>query len=224
VQDSRQDSRHRLPGSALRCACGALLTGPDTPPPTPARGLRCPRCAIALTTLDLAVGALHRCKACGGVFADCPAEKALVLGGEDAIEDLPAGDPPRRAVGVAHYAGCPRCETVMNRVNFGRQSGVLVDFCRDHGTWFDAAELPRVAAFLSAQARELPPFDEQEAPPDPPPPTPEEVARRAQAREIAEQMRATVPTLAEREAARRDGEVRSLLGLLLSLLGRMRLR
>ena len=36
----------------------------------------------------------------------------------------------------------------MNRVNFGRRSGVVVDSCAKHGTWFDADELRRVVEFV----------------------------------------------------------------------------
>lgn len=35
----------------------------------------------------------------------------------------------------------------MNRVNFGKVSGVIVDMCKAHGTWFDPGELTRVIAF-----------------------------------------------------------------------------
>ena len=37
----------------------------------------------------------------------------------------------------------------MNRVNFGKVSGVIVDVCKLHGTWFDAGELTRVVAFAA---------------------------------------------------------------------------
>ena len=36
----------------------------------------------------------------------------------------------------------------MNRVNFERVSGVLLDRCRDHGIWFDATELDAVLRFI----------------------------------------------------------------------------
>jgi Zn-finger nucleic acid-binding protein len=52
--------------------------------------------------------------------------------------------PPLDAV---TYLPCPLCHNPMNRVNFGRVSGVIVDVCRDHGTWFDGGELTRVVAF-----------------------------------------------------------------------------
>jgi hypothetical protein len=34
----------------------------------------------------------------------------------------------------------------MNRVNFAEYSGVVVDVCREHGTWFDADERQRIPA------------------------------------------------------------------------------
>jgi Zn-finger nucleic acid-binding protein len=36
----------------------------------------------------------------------------------------------------------------MNRQNFGRKSGIIVDVCRGHGIWFDLGELPRVLAWI----------------------------------------------------------------------------
>jgi len=38
----------------------------------------------------------------------------------------------------------------MNRKNFGPASGVVVDVCSRHGTWFDSGELPRVLAFAES--------------------------------------------------------------------------
>jgi Zn-finger nucleic acid-binding protein len=48
------------------------------------------------------------------------------------------------------YRPCPVCRTMMNRHNFGRSSGVIVDICSQHGVWFDAGELPRVLDFVQA--------------------------------------------------------------------------
>jgi len=36
----------------------------------------------------------------------------------------------------------------MNRNNFAKTSGVVVDICRDHGVWFDADELPAIIEFI----------------------------------------------------------------------------
>jgi Zn-finger nucleic acid-binding protein len=38
----------------------------------------------------------------------------------------------------------------MNRKNFAGVSGVILDVCKSHGTWFDQGELPRVLAFVAA--------------------------------------------------------------------------
>jgi len=36
----------------------------------------------------------------------------------------------------------------MNRVNFERVSGILLDRCRDHGIWFDNSELDAVLRWI----------------------------------------------------------------------------
>jgi Zn-finger nucleic acid-binding protein len=46
------------------------------------------------------------------------------------------------------YRPCPACRTPMNRLNFERVSGVLLDRCRDHGIWFDATELDAVLRWI----------------------------------------------------------------------------
>jgi hypothetical protein len=48
------------------------------------------------------------------------------------------------------YRPCPRCKKMMNRVNFAKYSGVVLDVCRAHGTYFDRDELHRVVAFIQA--------------------------------------------------------------------------
>jgi hypothetical protein len=37
---------------------------------------------------------------------------------------------------------------MMNRVNFGRVSGTVVDVCRGHGTFLDSGELHSVVTFI----------------------------------------------------------------------------
>jgi Zn-finger nucleic acid-binding protein len=38
---------------------------------------------------------------------------------------------------------------MMNRVNYGRVSGVLIDSCKAHGYWFDEGKLTRVMDFVA---------------------------------------------------------------------------
>jgi len=54
--------------------------------------------------------------------------------------------PPQRAGPL--YRPCPTCRTAMNRINFERVSGILLDRCRDHGIWFDTTELDAVLRWI----------------------------------------------------------------------------
>jgi hypothetical protein len=38
----------------------------------------------------------------------------------------------------------------MQRKNFGKRSGVIVDWCGGHGTWLDKDELEQIATFIAA--------------------------------------------------------------------------
>jgi Zn-finger nucleic acid-binding protein len=49
---------------------------------------------------------------------------------------------------VVRYRKCPVCSKLMNRINFGKSSGVIVDQCQDHGIYLDAGELHRILAWV----------------------------------------------------------------------------
>src|SRR2546425_7345986 len=46
------------------------------------------------------------------------------------------------------YVPCPQCHNLMNRINFAHCSGVIVDICKGHGTWFDCDELRQIVEFV----------------------------------------------------------------------------
>ena len=130
--------------SCARCAhpleLEPMLDATDAP---------CPRCNHPLEVAPGDDTRLHECPRCGGMFVRreflvemlCSAE----LGG--GLRESVSG-PPR--IDEVRYVPCPLCHASMNRVNFGRVSGVIVDVCKMHGTWFDAGELTRVIAFAAA--------------------------------------------------------------------------
>ncbi len=97
---------------------------------------------------------LDECPACGGAWLDTAAVERIIKERRQASASAIMGIvAPHTAAAVPAsggrlYVKCPDCEQVMNRVNFGRRSGVIVDVCRAHGTWFDADELPRVVDFV----------------------------------------------------------------------------
>jgi Zn-finger nucleic acid-binding protein len=55
--------------------------------------------------------------------------------------------PPRQSERV-RYRPCPQCGKMMNRLNFGRLSGAIVDVCSGHGTFLDRGELHHVVQFI----------------------------------------------------------------------------
>jgi Zn-finger nucleic acid-binding protein len=142
------------PGSFACVRCGQAL---ELEPLLDATDAPCPRCTSEGTrpgsTLEVSgalEGRVHECPRCGGMFIGrdvlaeilCRAELTGPLDGETLRR--------KSALGEVHYVSCPLCHNSMNRVNFGKVSGVIVDVCRDHGTWFDAGELTTVVAFAAA--------------------------------------------------------------------------
>lgn len=99
----------------------------------------------------------HRCARCRGIWLD-PASFQRVCDAEARSPDddgalapaTPARAPDRgrRLESRVRYRPCPACGEVMNRSNFGRVSGVVIDVCRAHGAWLDRGELGAIRRFL----------------------------------------------------------------------------
>jgi len=53
------------------------------------------------------------------------------------------------------YVPCPQCSQLMNRINFAHCSGVIVDVCKGHGTWFDRDELSKIVQFIRGGGLEM---------------------------------------------------------------------
>jgi len=141
------------PGTFACVRCGAAL---ELEPLLDATDAPCPRCRHPLEAGPGDDARIHECPRCGGMFvardalADilCRAE----VGGALREASAPGASEarPARVLGEVRYVECPLCHSSMNRVNFGKVSGVIVDVCKAHGTWFDAGELTRVVAFAAA--------------------------------------------------------------------------
>jgi Zn-finger nucleic acid-binding protein len=100
---------------------------------------------------------VHECPGCHGVFVPGAGFDRLV---ERAVQARRAADPARpsplgpRVQGAnpasqrVTYRRCPVCSSQMQRRNFRRSSGVILDVCKSCGTWLDADELEAIAGFL----------------------------------------------------------------------------
>ncbi len=113
--------------------------------------LACPDCHAPMSALDCGPGAVHDCARCGGQFVELAALRDLIERHDQL--DVGAARARTRSVdgrGPVRYVACPVCRALMNRRNFGGASGVIVDVCAKHGTWFDLGELPRALAFVES--------------------------------------------------------------------------
>jgi Zn-finger nucleic acid-binding protein len=133
-------------------ACGTALQ--REPEPDEATELACPRCAGALLAVRLGPNRLRECGGCGGMWVDNRTFLAIC---QDRGRQEPFVSGPRRPADTGADAGqglrvgyirCPVCQGLMNRVNFARVSGVVLDVCREHGTWFEPGELRHVVEFI----------------------------------------------------------------------------
>jgi Zn-finger nucleic acid-binding protein len=118
----------------------------------------CPRCDLPLSSRTVSDLVVDECTGCQGLFLD---ELAIrrVLDDEDhtraeaLMDTVPR--PARPFTGGRMYIKCPTCSTVMNRKLFATGSGVIVDVCKAHGTFFDAGELTAIIDFVRRGGLEI---------------------------------------------------------------------
>jgi len=111
----------------------------------------CSDCRTPLQLIAEPAGSLLNCRKCGGQFVEHALLRSLLERQEhigQAFPDAPYQRPSKATLERVQYRPCSICEQRMNRKNFGGASGVIVDVCARHGTWFDAGELPQVLAFV----------------------------------------------------------------------------
>ncbi len=149
------------PGVGFCPWCG---TGTVTPTDE-ASSLRCPCGSAELTHRAIPVPPnttggpllLADCTSCFGMWLGRETVERLIASHADdaillALAPGMGASSASRAKGVGltdvRYRPCPDCGTIMNRVNYARISGIVVDVCKHHGTWFDAHELPALLEFV----------------------------------------------------------------------------
>jgi Zn-finger nucleic acid-binding protein len=122
----------------------------------------CPLCRCPLDETEFRGEAVDVCPKCDGLWLD-KAQFARLTSARDALLDgnvpYAYGKGPMET--RTAYLPCPRCGGLMVRQNFRGVSGVVIDWCGDHGAWFDKDELQRIRAFVAnggidrAQDREI---------------------------------------------------------------------
>lgn len=153
-----------LPANTLLCKyCGTrndidLRTAPFTVE-KPATERICPNCDTALQTVLIKFAepfSIERCNTCHGLFFDPGEVEALLESSVSNVFDINAqlidninSDRYRKSQPI-RYVKCPVCRVLMNRVNFGQRSGVVVDRCISHGVWLDSGELVHLMEWKKA--------------------------------------------------------------------------
>ena len=131
--------------------CGADVGRPADRDATP---LACPRKCGPLRPVRFGGADMYLCEKCNGLWVDPDTLQRIIADRLKPAPMLATGialpTPEHGKLDTVQYAPCPVCKTLMNRVNFAHASGVIVDVCTNHGTWFDAEELRRVLEFITA--------------------------------------------------------------------------
>jgi len=150
----------RVSGQARFCHhCGTPVLGAQAS--AGESGYRCPACPgghpLVSRRLGRANVAIFDCSACGGLWVEREIFEVLADrarsgqlpegfgGGAPATEPHPSEPQQLQPL---HYRPCVICGALMNRRNYGRKSGVIVDLCARHGVWFDLHELDRLLRWV----------------------------------------------------------------------------
>jgi Zn-finger nucleic acid-binding protein len=133
-------------------ACGVAFQ--PQPIPTSGRELPCPACDVAMPPAQVAGAPVSECRQCHGLWAPGAHFDRLVERAAEARQNAgAAAAAPRVRRGTPspeqlRYRKCPECRGFMLRRNFRRASGVILDVCREHGTWLDADEIEEISGFI----------------------------------------------------------------------------
>ena len=102
--------------------------------------------------MTLGLTTVLECEQCLGLWLDVPSFEKICADREQQSAVLGAASHAPNSgvnqISKVNYVPCPECALLMNRVNFARCSGVIVDICKQHGTWFDRDELSRIVEFI----------------------------------------------------------------------------
>ena len=130
--------------------CGAAAAQIETAKLPPRK---CPRCRVEMQSVVIGATGVRECPQCEGLWLEVASfekigaereQQAAVLGSAS----LAPSHAVRATPSKINYVPCPECSQLMNRVNFAKCSGVIVDVCKGHGTWFDCDELSQIVEFI----------------------------------------------------------------------------
>lgn len=118
----------------------------------------CPRCRKPLESSKAGETPFRGCAECDGIWLDAQIFERLCADKEKqsvVLAFLASRTVRANKLTKINYVPCPECQQLMNRNNFARSSGVIVDICKQHGLWFDADELSAIFEFIQKGGIEM---------------------------------------------------------------------
>lgn len=110
----------------------------------------CPHCRVPLEIRVHDGEEYDFCRQCGGIWLDRGEFQKATNPSAVYRNEEPKGAFLRGpAAEQVEYIPCVRCGNLMNRRNFRRISGVIIDECRTHGVWLDHGELEKIQHFIA---------------------------------------------------------------------------
>ncbi len=119
----------------------------------------CPHCETSLQTIQLDFYGpflIERCKSCFGLFFDNGELETLLDNSVSNVSNINLtlikniNKDRFQSQQKVKYVKCPVCSVLMNRVNYGHRSGVIIDQCKKDGIWVDSGEITHLMEWKKA--------------------------------------------------------------------------
>lgn len=126
--------------------------------------MKCPSCQQSLQTIDYEGIAIDLCDGCGGHWLDSGELRHIVKAREVRFDP----ESRRAAVAATKVPGialedvdqtsiCPKCDVEMTPVNYGGDSGIIIDRCDTcRGVWLQQGELEKTQMVVESWEDNLP--------------------------------------------------------------------
>jgi Zn-finger nucleic acid-binding protein len=141
-----------------------LRQGTITTPDSLQLNRTCARCSCKLITIDLSGNEtflIERCEQCFGLFFDIGELEQYLNKTDIKVIEIDHRSINALITENCHkdypvsYIKCPVCACLMNRINYGKNSGVVVNKCSNHGIWLDSGQLHHIVSWARAGGFEL---------------------------------------------------------------------
>ena len=126
--------------------------------------MQCPKCQQSLETVDYQGVRLETCPACGGNWLDAGELGSIVRARRVRFSEKEclAVAQAAKITGVKlatldRHLTCPKCGGVTNPVNYGDDTGLIIDKCTTcKGIWLERGEIDKIEELVEGWNDELP--------------------------------------------------------------------